>query len=350
MNILIEGGDLNPPFAEGTRNIALMHALELKRRGHNVVVLTKEKDIILKKKHPKYEEIYGIKFYRWGKYFDLFFTYRKIVKIEKIDLVHIFVKGIRPSAYINFIKMGGGKRIPVIFSLLGWPGGNYKPLNEADKVIITSKSLYKVISLKNSVHIPYGLDLGRFSFSRKKNKDILCLRFPPVPLLRAFRKLELKIPGVKLILNKKNIDNRPETRIILKDLGIKNAIELGHVNRMEDLLKKSKIILDLHYGKDLHLSQFLRCASPPLIILESMACGVIVISNNIPEIREIIDDNKTGILLKTEDEAEIYKILLKAIKNKRIQTIARKEVVNKFDIRKVVIKYEEEYRKLCESL
>ena len=84
MNILIEGGDLNPPFAEGTRNIALMHALELKRRGHNVVVLTKEKDIILKKKHPKYEEIYGIKFYRWGKYFDLFFTYRKIVKIEKI--------------------------------------------------------------------------------------------------------------------------------------------------------------------------------------------------------------------------------------------------------------------------
>ena len=89
MNILIEGGDLNPPFAEGTRNIALTHALELKRRGHNVSIFTKNKDLILNKKHPKTEIINGLNFYRWKSYPDLFFTYRKIIKKEKIDFIFL---------------------------------------------------------------------------------------------------------------------------------------------------------------------------------------------------------------------------------------------------------------------
>ena len=53
MNILIEAGDINPHFAEGTKNITLTHTKELVRRKHNVIILTRRKSRITKIKHPK---------------------------------------------------------------------------------------------------------------------------------------------------------------------------------------------------------------------------------------------------------------------------------------------------------
>ena len=348
MNILIEGGDLNPPFAEGTRNIALTHALELKRRGHNVSIFTKNKDLILNKKHPKTEIINGLNFYRWKSYPDLFFTYRKIIKKEKIDLVHIFIKGTRPSLYLYFLKKGGGRNIPVIFSLLGWPGRKYKSLEKASKVVVPSKPLKNFLKLKNSISIPYGIETSKFKPESKKEDLILCLRFPSTAFLEAFKELSLENSNVKLLLNKKNINNRKEIRTIIKKLDIKNCEEIGHVDHMEDLFKRSKIVVDTHYGKDLHYNKFLRCASPPLLILESMASEMGVISNNIPEIKDIIEHKKTGFLVNPTDKKQIYSALKELLKNKKIGINARKETTEKFDIEKVILKYEKIYQDLCE--
>ena len=53
MNILIEAGDVNPFFSEGTKNIVLTHAKELARREHNVIILTRRKSKITGIKHLK---------------------------------------------------------------------------------------------------------------------------------------------------------------------------------------------------------------------------------------------------------------------------------------------------------
>ena len=103
MNILIEGGNLNP-VKEGTRNIAIAYARKLLERGHNVIILTRKKNQATGKTYKRFEIADGFKFYRWDNYFDLFFAYKKIIKNEKIDVLHIFARGARPQKYINFLK------------------------------------------------------------------------------------------------------------------------------------------------------------------------------------------------------------------------------------------------------
>ena len=155
MNILIEGGDLNPPFVEGTRNIARMHFLELKKRGHKVIVLTKRKGIIDRKKHKKIEIIDGIKYYRWSNYLDLYFTYKKLIKEEKIDLIHIFAKGLRPPVYMRFLK---SQKKPIVYTLLGntfwikrdraiFPGF----MNGVDLLVETSLPVYESFKDKEKI-------------------------------------------------------------------------------------------------------------------------------------------------------------------------------------------------------
>ena len=84
MNILIEAGDINPFFNEGTKNIVLTHAKELVKRKHNIIILTRRKSKITQIKHPKrYERVDGIKFYRWDNYLDLIFLHKILIKKKK---------------------------------------------------------------------------------------------------------------------------------------------------------------------------------------------------------------------------------------------------------------------------
>lgn len=358
MNILIESGDVNPHFAEGTKNIILTHAKELVKKKHNVIILTRRKSKITKIKHPKrYEKVGGIKFYRWSNYLDLIFLYKILIKKEKIDLINIFSKGLKPLSYIKFLKNFIKK--PIIFSLIGSPENTIydeklfiKTINNVDIIIFTSKFVFdelKEIKRENCLYVPYGIDLNKFKAKKRKKKqtkNIICLRPPSKNLLIAFKKINDEIENIYLTLNKSMIEEDGLIKNFIRRNKIKNIKIIPVLKDISTLFNYSELIVDLHSPK-----KYLECASPPLLILEAMACEAKILSTNLPEIREIIEDNKNGFLIGKDSSSEqIYYGIKKALKSKEgIGSNARKTISRKYDIKKIVLKYEKIYKTIINS-
>jgi len=346
MNILIEGGDLNPPYVEGTRNIARMHFRELHKRGHKVIVLTKQRGIIDKKKHKKIEIIDGIKYYRWSSYIDLFFLYRKLLKEEKIELIHIFAKGLRPPIYMRFLKKS---KLPVVYNLLGYPFWTKKDrrifpgfLKEVDLLIETSKPVYEDFKEKSKIaFMPYGIDCDFFKPVKKnKQRTIMCLRAPTKEFLMAYKKYSNKFKDARLILDKVNL--KKDVNNFIRNNDIQNVSFVGYASSIRDILKDADLVVELHPERG-----FLDCASPPLLLLEAMTFEKKIIATNAPEVKAILQDNKTGLLFENSDSGEIYSCIFDALERKnKLGENARKIMIEKYDIKKVVKNYEKIYKDL----
>ena len=345
MNILLDNGDVNPPFSEGTKNILLMHAKELKKRGHNVIILTKRKSKVTNFLHPKFEEINGLKFYRWKGYLNLYLIYFKILKKEKVDLIHIFSKGLRPISYLIFLKNVLKK--PVIFSTLGFPYSERytqkrlrKTFKNIDFMLISSKSVFKAIkplSKGNCLYFPYGIDTKKFKPTTKKNnlKKIVCLRSFPKELFFALEKINKKFPNISFIFNKEHVKKSYQQK--LKKISV-----VGPLEDISPLLQEAELLIDLQNSR-----KFIPSASPPLLTLEAMACGVKVLSTTLPEIKEIIQDDKTGFLINKNSSQQIYNGILRALKSKKpIKKYARKVILRRYNIETLIPKYEKLYQKL----
>lgn len=343
MNILIEGGRLNPiNKGEGTRNITLSYAKKLTEKGHKVIILTrkKDKDNTL---HKNFEIYDGIKFYRWSNYFNLFFIFKKIANEEKIDIINIFAKGARPSFYIDFIKKIIKK--PIVFNLLGYPFTkkykNFKKtlsnFKKIDKVLISSKTIYNLFlrfGLKNLEYLPYGIDINKFFPEKRQaseNKTIfLCLRNPEHNMLKAIEKLNKEI-NLTLILNDKN---KVKNIKIIKEFDI-NFKLIGHLKNLPRLFRNSDIILELHKKEG-----YVGSASPPLIILEAMACGANVLATKKPEIEEVIIDGKNGFLIEKNKTDEIYNKIKEILKSKKdINKQARKSILVNYNLDEIIKDY-----------
>ena len=106
------------------------------------------------------------------------------------------------------------------------------------------------------------------------------------------------------------------------------------------LLNDIDLLVDLHNNK-----KYLACASPPLLILEAMACETKVISTKMGEINEIIENEKNGFLVKNNSSKQIFKTIKKALKTEiPIGKNARKNMVKKYDIKKIILEYEKIYK------
>lgn len=344
MNILIEGGDLNPPFAEGTRNIAIAHAKALLKRGHRVSIITRSRSRITGKKLKDFELIDGVRFYRWSNYIDLIIKFRKIMEKENIDLVHFFAKGVRPMMYFKILKILTKK--PFLFSLLGLPsysderkqiGRVIKSLKNVDLVVIPSKSLF--IELRKwlrSVNLPFGIDLKKFKDKKLDRDYILCLRTPSDELMQALERLSEEFPKLGFRLNKSGVNRKFQSSALFSS-------QLKANEYMPAVYNRARVFIDLHDPNN-----HLECASPPAAILEAMACGTKVVSTLMPEIEEIVADKRTGFLVKNNKSEEIYATLKIALaSNDSVKKNASKMVFEKYDLEKVVIAYERIYNKLC---
>jgi glycosyltransferase involved in cell wall biosynthesis len=329
-----------------------------------VIILTREKSIITDKKYPKYEEHRGIKFYRWSNYLNLFALYRKIIIKEKIKVIHIFSKGLRPPLYLWFLKNVIKK--PVIFSSIGFPNTEEDPqekfvsdkalqkklfkfIKNVDVFVVTSKYLFEhtpFFKEKNCIYLPYGIDIERFS--RKQNKsnkkrelNIAYLRSPSKGLLTAFQKILDSSPKICFIFNNRYVKKNEELKMFVK----KNEKRIKLIPDLKDIslfFNDVGIVVDLHDNK-----KYLECASPPLLILEAMACETKVISTNIGEIKEVVIDDKNGFLTKENTPEQVYLKIKKALKmNRNVEKNARKTIIERYDIKKVIKLYEELYRKI----
>lgn len=341
MKILIEGGDLNPPFVEGTRNIAKTHWEELKGRGHEIVILTRRKETNTGKVFHRFEVSNGIKYYRWGNYFELFSALVKIKK-EKVDAVHVFAKALRPVAYLSILKRLINR--PIIFSLLGYPfHQSYsekdfpKFLKKVDFLLVSSKTIFNELNKKyrcnNMSHVPYGISTKKFSSKRKKAEviRIVCLKKPGLEVVNAFEKISKERENLILILDKKLA-----TEENLDKLSNKKIKYINFLPDISKLLNTSDILIEIHPKQE-----FLDCASPPLLLLEAMASEMAIISTNIPEITEIMKNKKEGLLISSNNRKNIYRAIKRTLlERKKYSNNSRKRILEKYDIVKICDFYE----------
>ncbi len=347
MNILIEAGDLNPPFVEGTRNIVIAHAQELIERGHKVVFLTKRKETNTGKIFKTEEIFKRIHYYRWSNPLNLLLTIRKINQKEKIDIIHIFAKGLRPTLYLKSLAYLNKQ---IIFTLLGYPfEKKYKEKNfsnflkRVDMLTVTSRTIFEKLKEYNQekiIYLPYGVNVERYSnnlLKKEKNLKIISLRTSSIEVLKAFQKIKKELPKTKLIIGKM-LKKENESKFIEKNKLKGDILEIGLLENINGILINSPIMLELN-----PLGKTLPCASPPLLVIEAMSSGARIVATDIPEIREVLENDKSGILISNNSEEEIYNGIKKALRNKALAKNTIKKIRLDYNIKNIINKFEKIY-------
>ena len=92
----------------------------------------------------------------------------------------------------------------------------------------------------------------------------------------------------------------------------------------------------------------------PMVILEAMAAGVPVIASDVGGIGEIIEDSKTGLLIKPRDPGAIVESVKALLDNRglaeRISSSAMSEVQSRFSARRMSELYERTYRSMLKEI
>ena len=75
-----------------------------------------------------------------------------------------------------------------------------------------------------------------------------------------------------------------------------------------------------------------------------------IISIKMGKIEEFVKDNENGFLIKNNNSEEIYSAVKKALNIKKpIGKNARRTIMEKYDIKKVIRKYEKIYKTIINS-
>jgi glycosyltransferase involved in cell wall biosynthesis len=116
------------------------------------------------------------------------------------------------------------------------------------------------------------------------------------------------IPGIKVAMIGEGEDLE-KCKALVKELSLENNIEfLGYRKDINQLINKSKISLLTSESEGM-----------PSVIIESMACGVPVISSDVGDIGDIIQDGKNGFLIDKFDDVISYKDkIVKILSDKKV--------------------------------
>lgn len=127
-------------------------------------------------------------------------------------------------------------------------------------------------------------------------------------LLEAFEKVYFENKNVKLLL----VGNGDEKEKLLKQIknyrSKNNILFLGKRSDVPQLLKISDIFV---------LPTLFEGMSNA--IMEAMSCGLPIITTDIAENKELIENKKSGILISTQNATEIQKNVLRLLKNESLR-------------------------------
>jgi len=89
----------------------------------------------------------------------------------------------------------------------------------------------------------------------------------------------------------------------------------------------------------------------PICLLEAMAAGLPVVATNIPGNDEVVIDGETGCLVPRGDADRMAEAMVRVIAGEELGrifgTAGRKRVEALFDLDRMILTYEETYRKAC---
>jgi glycosyltransferase involved in cell wall biosynthesis len=395
MNIAFLTKEYHPNTVDAGFTTLINLAKEMKKQGHTVVMISNRQRYGQHKRLPpasrKSEIFQGVPIYR--PYYLPWFNERnlslspnvffnrllaaplgaKLVQKKaniKFDIVHSFSSA--PLLALNSIFAGillkNAKKIHTIKSFSSYnkyffsPGGRlfFKILNLCDAVITSLNYLKKDIiqkgCKKDKLHIIHSpIKINKFN---KKNKNTLRKKYG----LSLNKKIilyygnQVSSKGTDIILDCVNyLPQKANIKILMIHPTVwpKKYYEKikNKKNKINLIVKKINVVdyLNMADAVVLPYRNLKSTEANPLCLLEAMACKTPIITTRIPEIQELVTENKDVIMAKPNDPKNLAENILKVLKNpkkgKKMAENAYKNV-QKFNVKEIARQHLELYETL----
>ena len=135
-----------------------------------------------------------------------------------------------------------------------------------------------------------------------------------------------KFPNVHFILSGRDVSSTNITLV--------NAVKKNRLESVIHLLGYRENLADIYTALNIYVSASLFGEAFPLVLCEAMACGTCVLGSDIEGISEVIENNKTGLLVEPNNSDELLnKILYLLPKKEKRLSMANEglERVKKYD-------------------
>ena len=347
-NLLIIG--LTPPMEGGSQQHILEIVKNLDQKFFNVTVVTQKGTLC-----SKYSHCIELDLENGGGYRQSFEFYKKVKNIissfGKYNIIHLHENYL--SLLIPLIKRHS--RAKILLTVHGLKGFRYfdnkliwaffkKRMKQADRLIAVSKPdeqiLRKNFPNLKIVQIPNGVDTSIYKSSKKIEKRITFIgriheQKGLIYLLEAFDNASKKYPDFRLeIIGKEN----EYSELLKKRFPNPKIVYKGYQNDR----KKIASLLSSSYA----LALPSLWEGSPLTLFESLASGRPVIASDIPAFKDILTDEKDGILVPAKDSNELAENIIYLIKNKSLASKignAGKKLAMEYDWKQISKRTEKVY-------
>lgn len=292
---------------------------------------------------------------------------RKLLKDEKIDLVH--VHGTRANS--NVYWAAKQLNLPIVYTIHGWSFHDDQSwlvkrlriffegwiTNKVNRNISVSASNQKTgkenIANFNSIVINNGIDLKRFD-PCKRFKDVkmelgidekacvvgfigrITVQKDPFTLVRAFKKVVEENKDVFLLIIGDG-ELKEETVQLARKLQIETCVVFESFREdVPDILNAIDIFCLPSLWEGL-----------PIALLEAMAMAKAVVATAVDGSADILKDKENGLIVPVQNEDALSKAVSNLVNNKFLRTRlgeeARKTVSSRFDVEKMTRQIEKVY-------
>ncbi len=288
---------------------------------------------------------------------------RRIIQEENIDIVHARS---RVPAWIAFFACRGTKAA-FITTCHGYYSNHFfsRVMGWAKLIIVPSEVIGRhMIDVfhalpENIRRIPRSVDLARFNITRLEHPGKLNYivsivgRLTPLKghayFLRAMARVVRKMPFVKIwIIGEAPVHKetyKQELILLVERLGLKDHVEfLGNRQDIPQLLAQTDVLVFSSVVPE----AFGR------VILEAQAVGVPVVATKVGGVIDIIEEEKTGLLVFPKDIEAMAAAIVRLLADKKfarqIVTQARKKLETEFTLENMASQTLKVYEELLDSL
>lgn len=250
----------------------------------------------------------------------------------------------RITAIINNKNMYGTKSLTMIKHIvLSLLYGNIplqfkqKLLKKFTKVIVPTQYLKKRLNLKNVEVIPFGIDTDKFVPKKNNNKKIVISYIGSATLEKGFFET---VEAFKYSTNN-NIEFRMYLPVIPKNFDFPLNIKLFEtLTNIEQSYQQSDIIVMPHLTMTASVAI-------PLVMLEAMSCGCIVLTTPLPHIKEI---GKYYVVYCNKDLSDLKNRINDLSYNiqsmQMLRTDARQHIIDNYNEKDMLNSYKKLYEEI----
>lgn len=284
---------------------------------------------------------------------------KSLLKLGNIDLVH--VHGTRAAS--NLLWASKSSNIPILYTIHGWSYHDNQPIYIKRLRVLSENYLTKRMDVNISVSqsnyqtgrenfcdfksivINNGIDFKKFNPHRQLTDIRIPLNIPgdsllvtyiarmteqkaPLIMLQAFKLVTKECPDAFLLMVGEG-ELRKRAEMTAEKLGIKHRVAFENFRTdIPEILQSSDIYCLPSLWEGL-----------PIGLLEAMAMNKAVIASKVDGSKEIIKDNKNGLLINPGSVTELSQAIIRLCKSSdtrlQFQSISRETIFDKYSLDKM---------------